>query len=160
MIGNNCFWKALAQNLFMQGSTLSLYFPYLLSDTVLQFPALDASLRILRIWQWFRLYQIELADSLPWYFIGETRGICAGNKTSGSHSSYIRMTSDYFRLRDRLSRNNRRNGRNNTRSVDARARRPKWFSDSILRRNTDPQVGVKRWKTWRQSVNISLECFR
>lgn len=41
MTRNNCFRKALAQNLFMQGSTLNLYFPYLLSDTVLQFPALD-----------------------------------------------------------------------------------------------------------------------
>lgn len=41
IIRNNCFRKTLAQNLFMQGSILSLHFPYLLSDTVLQFPALD-----------------------------------------------------------------------------------------------------------------------
>lgn len=40
------------------------------------------------------------------------------------------MTSDYFPLKGRFLRNNCRDGRNNTCPVDARARRPKWFSEA------------------------------
>lgn len=63
MTSDNCFRKALAQNLFIQGSTSSLHFPYLLSDTVLQFPALALTFSAHIIRQWFQLYQIELTDS-------------------------------------------------------------------------------------------------
>lgn len=145
MTSDNCFRKALAQDLFIQGSTSSLHFSYLLSDTVLQFPALALtfSAHIIR--------HTTMVSAISNRARGQFAADSSANRDKSAQVTeraihiepcYTRMTSDYFPLRDRFSRNNRPDGRNNTSPMDAR--HLKWFSGSILRRNTDPQVGVKR----------------
>lgn len=151
MTNDNCFRKAFAKDLFMQGSTLSLS-PICYRTRFFNF--------LHWLWRSLRAMVSTISNQAHGHFAGESREICEGNRMSGSYRAILGWQAIISRwgiafretiiVMDVIIRVPW------TRSCSSR---PK-FSGSILRRNTDPQVGVKRWKTWRRSVNIPLEYFR
>jgi len=142
----------------MQGSVLSLYFLHLLSDTVLQFPADFDVLSYVLHDSDFNYVKSSRRNRLK---VNREKSLKVAERTIELHS--IISGSRLFPIEGSPFAKQ-------SLVMDVTIRVPEMLvllvpSDrtkgSILRWNSDPQVGVKRWRTWRRrSVNIFLGYLR